>query len=330
MMSFQPSHKTNIVCLVAIFAMMATGCKKNNDFGDVDFRQQMRDFVVRISDKAHVLDSDFIVIPQNGVQLISLGDDADAGLSDSYLAAIDGQGQEDLYYGYDYDDHPSPTSSTNELLAYLRQLRGAGKCVLVTDYCTKPGYVSDAHNRCDNEEFLSFAAPSRDLDVIPTDAPPHENANDITSLKGAQNFLYLINPEQFSSKSEFIESVCATNYDLIIMDLFFNDNAFTAAEVERMQRKANGGRRLLICYMSIGEAEDYRYYWQSSWSHHAPDWLDKENPSWKGNYKVRYWYSDWQDIICGSEDSYLNKIMKAHFDGVYLDIIDAFEYYEKD
>ena len=43
-----------------------------------------------------------------------------------------------------------------------------------------------------------------------------------------------------------------------------------------------------------------------------------------------YTISDWQDIICGSEDSYLNKIIKAHFDGVYLDIIDAFEYYEKD
>ena len=37
----------------------------------------------------------------------------------------------------------------------------------------------------------------------------------------------------------------------------------------------------------------------------------------------------WQNIIYGNESSYLTKISDAGFDGVYLDIIDAFEYYEK-
>ena len=40
------------------------------------------------------------------------------------------------------------------------------------------------------------------------------------------------------------------------------------------------------------------------------------------------WNKDWQNIIYGNENSYLNKIIDANFDGVYLDIIDAFEYYE--
>jgi hypothetical protein len=30
----------------------------------------------------------------------------------------------------------------------------------------------------------------------------------------------------------------------------------------------------------------------------------------------------------GNQDSYINKIVSAGFDGVYLDIIDAFEYFE--
>lgn len=51
-------------------------------------------------------------------------------------------------------------------------------------------------------------------------------------------------------------------------------------------------------------------------------------PHWDGNYKVRYWYSEWQDLICGPEDSYLSRILNAGFDGVYLDIIDAFDYFE--
>ncbi|NPA44475.1 MAG: hypothetical protein GXO49_02970, partial [Chlorobi bacterium] len=82
-------------------------------------------------------------------------------------------------------------------------------------------------------------------------------------------------------------------------------------------------------YMSIGEAENYRYYWQEEWNTNKPEWLDKENPDWEGNYKVWYWNKDWQNIIYGNDNSYLKKILDAGFDGVYLDIIDAFEYYEE-
>ena len=51
--------------------------------------------------------------------------------------------------------------------------------------------------------------------------------------------------------------------DILITDLFVNKVAFTALEVDSLKQKKNGGKRLVISYMSIGEAEDYRYYWQS-------------------------------------------------------------------
>ena len=57
--------------------------------------------------------------------------------------------------------------------------------------------------------------------------------------------------------------------------------------------------------------------------------MDAENPNWAGNFKVKYWNTEWQNIIYGNDNSYLKKILNAGFDGVYLDIIDAFEYYEK-
>lgn len=317
--------------LMTLYALLMTACGKTDNESDQDYRQQMRDFVVRICENARVQDTDFIVIPQNGVQLVTLGDDADAKLAITYLSAIDGHGQEDFFYGYEEDDEPTPSIVTNELLAYLRRSQQEGNSILVTDYCSREEYVADARACCEAEGFVSFAAPSRELDVIPVEAPPHENANNIIKLSDAKNFLYLINSECFSSKSTFIEAVCATNYDVVIMDLFFDeDTVFATDEVERMQRKANGGKRLLICYMSIGEAEDYRYYWQPLWSQQAPDWLDRENPDWPGNYKVRYWNSEWQNLICGLGDSYLNRILDAHFDGVYLDIVDAFEYFEQE
>ena len=59
-----------------------------------------------------------------------------------------------------------------------------------------------------------------------------------------------------------------------------------------------------------------------------PYFLAEENPDWEGNYKVKYWNTDWQNIIYGNNNAYVKKIIDAGFDGVYLDIIDAFEYFE--
>jgi len=126
----------------------------------------------------------------------------------------------------------------------------------------------------------------------------------------------------------FLTDIEATDYDLVLIDLFFNDLVFTPIDIARLKIKNNGSQRLVICYMSIGEAEDYRYYWQKEWKVGEPIWLEKENPDWKGNYKVRYWEEEWKSLILGDNSAYLDKIINLGFDGVYLDIIDGFEYFE--
>ncbi|HUY00559.1 MAG TPA: endo alpha-1,4 polygalactosaminidase, partial [Candidatus Deferrimicrobium sp.] len=143
-----------------------------------------------------------------------------------------------------------------------------------------------------------------------------------------QNFLYLINPSSFPNKTAFLDAIRATNYDLVLIDLFYEEEQLNQTEVASLKVKANGGARLVIAYMSIGEAEDYRYYWQSAWTTNPPSWVEEENPDWPGNYKVRYWDPDWQSIIYGNNESYVKKILDVGFNGVYLDIIDAFEYFE--
>jgi cysteinyl-tRNA synthetase, unknown class len=80
-----------------------------------------------------------------------------------------------------------------------------------------------------------------------------------------------------------------------------------------------------LSYLSIGEAEDYRAYWKSNWKPGMPMFIDKQNPDWKGNYKVKYWDTQWQNIILDRVTQIVNK----GYDGVYLDVIDAYEYYEQ-
>jgi uncharacterized protein (TIGR01370 family) len=39
----------------------------------------------------------------------------------------------------------------------------------------------------------------------------------------------------------------------------------TPTTLNRLQKKPDGSRRFVLAYLSIGEAEDCRYYWQPEW-----------------------------------------------------------------
>jgi cysteinyl-tRNA synthetase len=105
--------------------------------------------------------------------------------------------------------------------------------------------------------------------------------------------------------------------DMVVIDHSAGDGPFSKVDVERMQHKPDGTRRLVLAYMSIGEAETYRWYWPQR----SSAWLGRENRQWRGNYAVRFWHPDWQAIVL----EYTDKILSAGFDGVYLDKVDAFE-----
>ncbi len=323
--------KNALLIMFIALGLFLTDCNKNKIPDNINFKQEMRDFVQNISIYAKLRDTNFLVIPQNGEQLVSENGEPDGNPTQDYLNSIDGQGREDLFYGYNDDDEATPNEEIDYMMSFLNISKQNGVQILVTDYCFTSAKMDNSYTLNHNAGFISFAAPERELNVIPgyPTTPFDVNTNDINSLNDAKNFLYLINPDYYTSKQAFINAVSQTNFDIIIMDLFFNDVEFTTAEVESLKTKLNGGKRPVISYMSIGEAEDYRYYWKNEWNKNEPDWLYKENPDWEGNYKVFYWERAWQDIIFGNENSYLQKILNAGFDGVYLDIIDAFEYYEE-
>ncbi len=316
------------VIIAAMVLLLA--CNKDPDLKNVDFRQEMRNFVSAISRYARQSNPSFLIIPQNGIELTTLNGEADAPPASLYLNDIDGVGQEDLFYGYVADNQATPPADNAYLLAFLQKLPPQGKAVLVTDYCSDASKMDDSWLQNNRQGFISFAAPDRQLRLIPAypPAPRAANSDDINQLTDAKNFLYLINSEGFTSRQAFLDSLAATSFDLIIMDAFYEGALLTADEVNSLKTKQGGGRRLVVAYMSIGEAEDYRYYWQASWSSNPPGWLSAPNPDWAGNFKVKYWQPEWQAIIYGSEEAYLDKILAAGFDGAYLDIIDAFDYFE--
>ena len=314
--------------------LLTTGCDgvSSGSQGSVDYRQEMRDFVRDISAWSRSAAPGFIVIPQNGIELITMDGLVSGAVCPEYVQAVDGAGQEELLYGYNGDNLPTPSPVTGYLLGFLQLAEECGMEVMVTDYCWDAFRVDSSYLMNESWGFISFAADRRELDDIPSypTAPWNLNQDDIASLPDARNFLYLIDPSAYTTRGEYLEALRRTDYDVILIDLFYGDSVLSQAEVSSLKQKAGGGKRLVISYVSIGQAEDYRYYWQDEWSNEPPPWLRGEDPEWFGNYFVEYWDSGWQSIIFGGEGSYIDLVLDSGFDGVYLDRIDAFEYFEND
>jgi cysteinyl-tRNA synthetase len=115
--------------------------------------------------------------------------------------------------------------------------------------------------------------------------------------------------------------IARSSHDLMVIDYGNDDRPFSPTEVAAMRRRPGGASRLLLAYLSIGEAESYRFYWDKSWRRRPPSWLGRENPDWDENFAVRFWDSKWQEIVL----DYAGRIVAAGFDGVFLDKVDAFE-----
>lgn len=151
-----------------------------------------------------------------------------------------------------------------------------------------------------------------------------------------RSMAYVLQADKLARTREGAVNILAgSDRDLIILDHSYatgQDGMWTASEINAI--RSGRQNRKVVAYISIGEAEDYRQYWREAWDKNkdgkpdidAAPFLNTVNPEWEGNYKVRYWHRPWQRIIL----KYVDEIIARQFDGIYLDIIDAFEFYEYD
>ena len=121
------------------------------------------------------------------------------------------------------------------------------------------------------------------------------------------------------------ERIGGTAFDLAVVT---PATAGSSPDVIPAIKNSPGGHKIFLCYMSIGQSEAYRWYWQPEWGTNPPAWLDVPDGVWAGDHWVHYWNSDWQRIIYGTPESYLDQILALGFDRVYLDRVDAYWYYQ--
>ena len=92
---------------------------------------------------------------------------------------------------------------------------------------------------------------------------------------------------------------------------------FTKSQIKELHQN----KKYVIAYIDIGEAENWRAYYKDM----PKDIIGIENPDWKNCFYVAFWQPYWKQLTYDRVNTYLDQ----GYDGVYLDMIDVYEYWQK-
>ena len=142
-------------------------------------------------------------------------------------------------------------------------------------------------------------------------------------LAAVRSWFYMID---VNLEEAMVDRIAVSDYEMVVIDFIPSEAENTdfpiADVIARLHDAATP--KLVLAYIDIGQAEDYRTYWQPGWRIGDPDWIVALDPDgWEGNFPVAYWREQWRSIWLGA-GGYLQQIVEAGFDGVYLDWIEAY------
>ncbi len=150
------------------------------------------------------------------------------------------------------------------------------------------------------------------------------DAQQLDQLRGTWG--YVLQAEKLADRpQQAVQLLANSKRDVLVLDCWFEPGRIWTPEQLELIRRGKPGR-VLLAYLSIGEAEEYRPYWNPPWKKHPPEFLGPENPHWPGNHIVHYWHPQWQNIILAE----VERAMRLGFDGLYLDKVDAYLFFQKE
>ncbi|MFZ4805622.1 MAG: hypothetical protein ACOYLQ_00080 [Hyphomicrobiaceae bacterium] len=109
--------------------------------------------------------------------------------------------------------------------------------------------------------------------------------------------------------------------DLLAIDVatLVRRTGLSAQAIEALQRRADGSDRVLLARIRIATADLGLLEWlPSGFSGRGAGWLGDPAPGKPGFRQVRYWQSDWQDLLSGSSSALVDRLAVAGVDGIYI------------
>jgi len=302
----------------------------------MDFRESMRQLVQAISAYGRSLNPNFVIVAENGLDLVTKPDPQDDTLlfpARTYIRSIDAVLQPNLVKSLqsgDPKEDPAITASRNQLAANAQTAKSLGVDILNLEFATQAKDIDGFYAASAKQGFTPFVAASPILGRIPAYPKSAFNANP-TSLRDAtqaKNFLYIAHSQGFGITRDFVQAMSNTNHDIAITNVFHGRVPLNKLDVERLKYKKLGARRLVLAEIDISSAATYDYFWQAGWGQGSPAFINtafREDPD---RYRTLYWDPAWQSVLIGGTASYLYGILDLGFDGVVLKGVDGWRYFE--
>lgn len=130
------------------------------------------------------------------------------------------------------------------------------------------------------------------------------------------------------------DELVGTHFDMYVLEPVVTEQGMSGFDIAGLIRDIRdynitnyGKRPIILAYVDIGQAEEWRWYWQLGWGVGNPEWIVAGDPNgWDECYPVAYWHPDWKDIVIyGSGGmSHVEAALQAGFDGIYMDWVEAF------
>jgi len=158
-------------------------------------------------------------------------------------------------------------------------------------------------------------------------------------LAYVSHWLYLIDVDE-PQFPETQDKIVNSSFDVVVLDYIPSERCNTSFNMAKLVKKLHDAShpKLVIAYIDANQAEDYRSYWPKDPdpgmpcdvpdASFSPDWLLGADPQdWAGVFNVAFWYPGYKEIWLGKsgEDGYLQGILDAGFDGVYIDWVEAYD-----
>ena len=213
------------------------------------------------------------------------------------------------------------------MLYAVNALRAQGRTILSIEDCKSQKDVDAAYGAAARDRVLTYAAVnSGALATLPKGRPRNENAQPVIAISAARNWMPLLRADRFGNKAEWLMAMERTNHDAMLIDVAHRgSDPLTKEEVTRLRFKELGAPRLMLAVLPVGKAYDWRWYWKKEWEAGNPPFLFAPDPDDPGSFVTDMGDAKWKELL----GKYIAGIIDLGFDGVVLDDLDTYLWFEE-
>ncbi len=200
-------------------------------------------------------------------------------------------------------------------MALLRSVRGT--CARTVVIAVTAGVMAVAALGCSSDGTSAGRPGAADR------SERHERHERHELVAAIDSWLYLID---VNLDGDTVDEIVESEHDLVVIDLITSETENTSYPLAEVVDRFHDAEhpKVVLAYLDVGQAEDYRTYWEEGWGIGEPDWIVAADPDgWEGNYPVAYWDPDWWALWL-DDGGLMDQVAEAGFDGVYLDWLEAY------